>query len=281
MGAPELWIDSYQGEVFGEAVFAGLAEHEGDPERRHQLEVLTRLERRTKELAERVLARRGLDRGDSAASLASARRTAEAVPRMSWDEFMQGILVFTVESLEKYHQLVELAPDDVERAIAEAYVAHEEALAAYARRSLGQEAGEPLELILALPHLSPDPSAGALAITDTFLATFNAADAEDHARTLAYPHIRLAGATVRIWPTLQDGITAMQAAIPALQRAGWDHSRWDRRRVVQAGEDKVHLDVQFSRFRADSSLIGTYEAIYVVVATADGWRIQCRSSFAP
>ena len=38
--------------------------------------------------------------------------------------------------------------------IAEAYVAHEEALAAFARRVLGQEAGEPLEQILALPHVA-------------------------------------------------------------------------------------------------------------------------------
>ena len=44
--------------------------------------------------------------------------------------------------------------DARERAIAEAYVAHEEALAAWARRSLGEEAGEPLELILALPHVA-------------------------------------------------------------------------------------------------------------------------------
>lgn len=55
--------------------------------------------------------------------------------------------------LAKYHELVELALDDAEREIAQVYVAHEEAIASFARRSIGQEAGEPLELILALPHL--------------------------------------------------------------------------------------------------------------------------------
>jgi hypothetical protein len=153
VGVLELWVDSYQGEVFGEAVFASLAEHETNSERRHQLEVLTCLERRTKELADPVFERRGLDRGDTESSLASALLTAEAALHMSWDDVLNGILLFTVESLEKYRQLVQLATDKVEREIAEAYVAHEEALAVYARRSLGLEAGDPLELILALPHV--------------------------------------------------------------------------------------------------------------------------------
>jgi hypothetical protein len=150
----ELWIESYQGEVFGEAVFSWLAEREEDPDRHHQLDVLTQLERETKELAEPVFERRALDRGDTGSTLASAMRTAEAVALMSWEEFMNGILLFTVESLEKYRELVALVTDSFEREVAEAYVAHEEALAAYARRSLGHEAGAPLERILALPHVS-------------------------------------------------------------------------------------------------------------------------------
>jgi hypothetical protein len=49
---------------------------------------------------------------------------------------------------------VELATDKAERNIAEAYVAHEKALAVFIRRALGQEAGEPLQAILALPHIA-------------------------------------------------------------------------------------------------------------------------------
>jgi hypothetical protein len=98
-------------------------------------------------------------------------------------------------------------------------------------------------------------AAGAMAVTDAFLATFNAGDARGHAETLGYPHVRL--------------------------RAGWDHSEWDHRRVIQGTDDKVHLDVQFTRYRADGSVIGVYPAVYVVVLEDAGWRIQCRSSFAP
>jgi hypothetical protein len=154
MGAEELWVESYQGEVLGEAFFGALAGHQEDPERRRQLDVLTLLEKATKELAEPVFDKRGLDRGDTAATLAQAAELADVVATIAWEEFLGSIEGITVQFLEKYHQLVDLATDTAEREIAEAYVAHEEALAAFARRALGQETGEPLELILALPHFA-------------------------------------------------------------------------------------------------------------------------------
>jgi hypothetical protein len=154
VGADELWIESYQGEVLGEALFGSLAEREQDPGRRHQLEVLTLLERTTKELAEPVLARRALPPGDAEASRRTAIELADAVVGMAWEDFLGSIPAITDEFLDKYRRLVELASDAVERAVAEAYVAHEEALASFARRALGQEAGEPLQPILALPHVT-------------------------------------------------------------------------------------------------------------------------------
>ena len=130
--------------------------------------------------------------------------------------------------------------------------------------------------------MSDSPAAGAMEVTERFLATFNAHDAAGHARTLAYPHVRLASGTVRVWQTLDEGSEAMRAAIPLLaERAGWHHSVWDHRRVIHERDDKVHLDVQFTRYRADGSVIGVYPAVYVVVLDDGGWLIQCRSSFAP
>jgi hypothetical protein len=154
MGAEELWVESYQGEVLGEALFGKLAELQEDPERRRQLEVLILLERSTKQLAEPVFDKRSLDRGDTAATLAQAAELADALAGISWEEFLGSFAAITDQFLEKYFQLVDLAPDDREREVAEAYVAHEQALAAFARRALGQEAGEPLELIFALPHVA-------------------------------------------------------------------------------------------------------------------------------
>ena len=124
--------------------------------------------------------------------------------------------------------------------------------------------------------------AGAMAVTDEFLATFNAGDAAGHAATLAYPHVRLASGQVRIWASIDGALPDMQRVIPLLrERAGWDHSEWDHRRVIHVGEGKVHLDVQFTRYRGDGSVIGVYPAVYVIVLDDGDWRIQCRSSFAP
>ncbi len=154
MDAEQLWVESYQGEVLGEALFGLLAERQQDEERRHQLEVLTLLERATKELAEPVFERRHLDRGDTASSIASARQLAEPASEMAWDDFLGSFEPIISQFLAKYRQLVELAYDDVEREIAEAYVAHEQALALFALRALGKEQGPPLEPILALPHVA-------------------------------------------------------------------------------------------------------------------------------
>ena len=123
---------------------------------------------------------------------------------------------------------------------------------------------------------------GAMAVTDAFLATFNAGDAEGHAATLAYPHVRLASGTVRIWQDIEEATAAMRVNMPLLrERAAWDHSEWDHRNVIHAHPEKVHLDVQFTRYRDDGSVIGVYPAVYVIVPVEGEWRIQCRSSFAP
>jgi hypothetical protein len=154
MGEHELWVESYQGEVLGETLFGLMAEREDDADRRHQLEVLTLLERATKELAEPVFDRRSMDRGDTAASVATATSIAESLMDVSWNDFLSSFAAVTAEFLEKYRQLVVLADNDADREVAEAYVSHEEALAAFARRALGEEAGEPLERILSLPHVA-------------------------------------------------------------------------------------------------------------------------------
>jgi hypothetical protein len=123
----------------------------------------------------------------------------------------------------------------------------------------------------------------AMAVADEFLATFNARDAAGHAATLAYPHVRLASGRVRIWDSIEQATEEMARNIPLLvERARWDHSRWDHKRLIHEGDGKVHLDVQFTRYRSDESVIGVYPAVYVVVDVGGGtWKIQARSSYAP
>jgi len=153
MEAETLWLESYEGEVLGEALFSRLAEREDDPERRRQLQVLTVLERSTKELATPVLARRGLT-CDVESVRAAAFEMAHAVVALPWAQFLGSFQPVISEYLARYRRLVDLADDGAERAIAEAYVQHELALETFLRRALGEEPGDPTDVILDLPHVA-------------------------------------------------------------------------------------------------------------------------------
>ncbi|MGH9845390.1 MAG: hypothetical protein ACREEM_42295 [Blastocatellia bacterium] len=60
----------------------------------------------------------------------------------------------------------------------------------------------------------------------------------------------------------------------------WHHSRWDRRRIVHAAADKIHVDTKFTRYRADGSRIGSYESLYILTKEDGRWGVKLRSSFA-
>lgn len=125
-----------------------------------------------------------------------------------------------------------------------------------------------------------DPVAAAMASLDEYMAAFNARDPEAWAVTLNYPHVRIAGASVRVWETQREYADYMDFDAFA-QRYGWDHSQWDKREVVQSGPDKVHIATTFSRFNADGEKIATYDSLYIVTKRDGHWGTQARSSFAP
>src|SRR5438309_11700833 len=62
--------------------------------------------------------------------------------------------------------------------------------------------------------------------------------------------------------------------------AGWHHSEWDFRKVIAAGPTKAHLDVQFTRYRADNSVIGSFRSLWIVTEHDGCWAVAARSSFA-
>jgi len=67
-----------------------------------------------------------------------------------------------------------------------------------------------------------------------------------------------------------------------LARAGrdWHHSGWDFRKVIAAGAAKVRLDVQFTRHRANNSVIGSFRSLWIVTKEGGRWAVAARSSFA-
>ena len=124
--------------------------------------------------------------------------------------------------------------------------------------------------------VEPGPEAAALAVLDRHIAALNARDPDAIAATLHFPHYRLAGSGMRIW----DGPERYFADFRERAGSDWHHSAWDYRNLIAASPEKVHLDVQFTRYRADGSAIGSYRSIWVVTRLDGRWAAQLRSSFA-
>ena len=116
-----------------------------------------------------------------------------------------------------------------------------------------------------------------LAVLDAYMAGINHGDEVAVNAACNFPHVRIAGGKVVVWNDRGD---YKLDDFRARAGDGWARSRWDERTPIHVGADKVHLEVRFSRFRADGSLIGAFETIYIVTRQDGHWGIQARSSFA-
>ena len=130
---------------------------------------------------------------------------------------------------------------------------------------------------MAKDHLDAEAIRAAQGVLDAFMVAFNARDIPAFEATFNFPSVRVASQGLVI---LKAGdMTAERFTTGAL--ADWNHSAWDRREVVHAGPDKVHIDTRFTRYRKDGSVIGGFDSIYVVNRENGKWGVKIRSSFAP
>ena len=122
-----------------------------------------------------------------------------------------------------------------------------------------------------------DEIAAAMRCLDDFMAAFNARDLKALEATFNFPSVRLAS----------NALTLIEPGhhTPAMFETGalkdWSHSAWERREVIHAGDDKVHIDTRFTRYGKDGGVIGGFDSIYVVTRENGHWGIKARSSFAP
>lgn len=135
--ALSLLVESYHGEVWGEAIFGTLAELLADEDHRAKLRTLTLLERTMAGFLAPLVPPGA---ADEAGQRASGEETAKALIDLPWSEFVGSIEPVTEQFLAKYRRLGEVAtrPDWV--AAAGVLVSHEEALGEFAREEL---AGHP------------------------------------------------------------------------------------------------------------------------------------------
>ena len=117
------------------------------------------------------------------------------------------------------------------------------------------------------------------AVLDAFMAALNAHDAAGMDACMHFPHTRFAGNTVKVYQAAGDN--PMDLFVRLQAEDGWSYSRWESREVVQHGAAKAHVALSYTRFRADHSVIGVYESLYILTLVDGRWGIQARSSFGP
>ena len=127
-------------------------------------------------------------------------------------------------------------------------------------------------------HVDPALEATTMKLLDEYMAAWNSKDVTAWERTFHFPHYRLTSSkmTVLEQPSQQDEARLWQT----MAASGWHHSKWDRRRIVHASADKIHVDTKFTRYRADGSRIGSYESLYILTKEDGRWGVKLRSSFA-
>ena len=137
--------------------------------------------------------------------------------------------------------------------------------------------------VVSLPQKPPEPidptlEAAAMKLLDEYMAKWNTKDVTAWERTFHFPHYRLASGKITVLdrPGQQDEARLWQT----MASSGWHHSKWDRRRIVHASADKIHVDTKFTRYRADESAIGSYESLYILTKEDGRWGVKLRSSFA-
>ena len=114
---------------------------------------------------------------------------------------------------------------------------------------------------------------------DEFLETFNSGDPMAWAKTMQYPHVRLAGGKVQVWNTPEE--YARDNDVRALRdQSGWGYTVWDWRKMVQADPEKLHFAVQFSRYTPEHKKIVSFESFYILTKVEGRWGSQFRSSYA-
>jgi hypothetical protein len=116
-------------------------------------------------------------------------------------------------------------------------------------------------------------------VLDDFMAALNAYDAAGMDRCMHFPHPRIAADKVVVYD--KPGSNPMDLFDRLKKEDGWSHSRWEKREVIQFNECKAHVALSYTRFRADGSVIGVYDSLYIMTNVGGRWGIQARSSFGP
>lgn len=121
--------------------------------------------------------------------------------------------------------------------------------------------------------------AAAKAAVESYIEGFNARDSERMADAFHFPHIRLAKGRFTIVDSREQFIERQDAVSALLAEEGWSHTVLESIAAVHAGDDKVHLDIEYTRRSSDGVAYTRFETLWIATLMNGRWGIQFRSSF--
>ena len=118
-----------------------------------------------------------------------------------------------------------------------------------------------------------DAEQEALAAVVRYIAAINAHDTAAIRDTFNFPHARI-GAMGKLSRFEQPEDYDFSHFYGRTSRDSWHHTQLDKTEIVLATDGKAHVAVDFTRYRADGSVIGHYFSLYVVTCQNGHWGIQ-------
>lgn len=115
-------------------------------------------------------------------------------------------------------------------------------------------------------------------VVEDYIDAFNSQDLEAMLDSLNFPFSWLINNVVRPVEKAEDFVSPTQYLI---KNEGWHHTVLDWVEPVQVWENKAHLKVSYSRFKADGTKYLTHEALWIVTVDDDHWGVQFMSLHTP
>jgi hypothetical protein len=154
----EILVLRHDGEVYGEATFAGLAEGTSDAEQRYKWRVCETLERETKELLARELEQRGTRATESPERREQGAALGRRLAAVPWAMLMKGLRPELAKFVAEYEEAERSAPA-AGAELARYITRHERALLEFVDRELAGRAAESVAPVVALLAKAPSPPA--------------------------------------------------------------------------------------------------------------------------
>ena len=115
----------------------------------------------------------------------------------------------------------------------------------------------------------------ALGCIDAFTQAFNRRDLQGMDALLHFPHVILSAEKLLIWDA--PGALPVTFFDDLARDTGWTHTAYREKLPVLVSPRKVHLVVDYSRNRADGSVITHHRNLWIVTHESGRWGIKQRS----